>query len=510
MSGWASTARTRRSLGVRVAGTWSGRVARLAWYPALFALADVIELVIISEVQLAAASRVIVLVVGASVLLTAAVTVALRDPVRAGPIALAVVLTLLRANRPLLALVMLAAVVLLLLERRLAMAGRVRLPWPRIHEALTLIGGILVVLQVLRLVAAPHPTAPTFNAAWEVPISSLADRRDLFIIVSDAHGRADVLRDGFGYDPSPMLDGLTDNGFSVASGSRSNYLFTELSLTSFLAGAHLRELGLDLSQPLRSNWPSAAIAANPTFKLLRRIGYETLVVSSGYEHLGFRSADRFVDTGQANELEVVFARGTSFLTRDIAVPLAFEGARDRTPASIDALVQVARSPAPSPQLVLAHIASPHFPYVVDASCRPIPWGPGTMGAVSRSNGRADAHGIDLVAQQTACIDSLLGEALRAIAEARPDAIVVLMSDHGPDERLSWNEPDAVGLADRSAVLFAARTPGQPDLFPDDITLVNVLPILFNAYLGTDLPLRPDEVWFGPRPQDRTFVLVDAG
>ena len=40
-------------------------------------------------------------------------------------------------------------------------------------------------------------------------------------------------------------------------------------------------------------------------------------------------------------------------------------------------------------------------------------------------------------------------------------------------------------------LFAAYTPGQTDLFGEGITPVNVLPILFNAYLDTDLPCHED-------------------
>ena len=75
--------------------------------------------------------------------------------------------------------------------------------------------------------------------------------------------------------------------------------------------------------------------------------------------------------------------------------------------------------------------------------------------------------------------------------------MIVLSDHGPEELLDWNAPAEPGLGDRFANLFWARTPGQPGLFPDDVTLVNVLPILFNAYLGTQLPLRPNALWFGP-------------
>ena len=66
-------------------------------------------------------------------------------------------------------------------------------------------------------------------------------------------------------------------------------------------------------------------------------------------------------------------------------------------------------------------------------------------------------------------------------------MVILFSDHGPDVRLNWGNPADPGLHDRVSNFFAARTPGKPSLFPDDITLVNVIPILFNSYYGMDLP-----------------------
>jgi hypothetical protein len=64
--------------------------------------------------------------------------------------------------------------------------------------------------------------------------------------------------------------------------------------------------------------------------------------------------------------------------------------------------------------------------------------------------------------------------------ARPPVIVV-MSDHGGRSDLS----------DRAEMLrsfFVARTPGYPGLLPEDMTPVNLLPRLLNAYVGVDLPL----------------------
>ena len=63
-----------------------------------------------------------------------------------------------------------------------------------------------------------------------------------------------------------------------------------------------------------------------------------------------------------------------------------------------------------------------------------------------------------------------------------------MSDHGPDARLDWWRPADEGMRERLANFVALRTPGQAGLLPDDVTLINVLPRLFNAYLGTNLAL----------------------
>jgi hypothetical protein len=69
----------------------------------------------------------------------------------------------------------------------------------------------------------------------------------------------------------------------------------------------------------------------------------------------------------------------------------------------------------------------------------------------------------------------------------PGAIVILFGDHGI--RL-----DAGVSVEYFRNFFAARTPGHPDLFPDDISPVNVLPLIENAYLGTTLPIHPYEAW----------------
>lgn len=42
------------------------------------------------------------------------------------------------------------------------------------------------------------------------------------------------------------------------------------------------------------------------------------------------------------------------------------------------------------------------------------------------------------------------------------------------------------MTEHFRTFFAARTPGHGTLFPDDMSPVNLMPILLNAYFGTDL------------------------
>jgi hypothetical protein len=80
-------------------------------------------------------------------------------------------------------------------------------------------------------------------------------------------------------------------------------------------------------------------------------------------------------------------------------------------------------------------------------------------------------------------------------------VIVVFSDHGSESRLNWDNALLSDLDERFANLFAAATPGAPDLYGDDPTPVNLFPLLLNEYLGADVPLAPDGLFVSP-VQDR--------
>ena len=188
---------------------------------------------------------------------------------------------------------------------------------------------------------------------------------------------------------------------------------------------------------------------------------------------------------------------------------AYDEIRARALAELAALEAVAGEPSASPKFVLAHLPVPHWPFIFDDQC--LPSRPVNHAKEGLGLGSGEPALVAAVGAQTTCVDTLLSTTVGRIVESDPDAVVIVFSDHGPDESTSTGGarmPSALASAKALGNLFAARTPGHEALFPEDITLVNVLPTLFNAYLGTQLPTSPNQFWFGPRPADQTFVTED--
>jgi hypothetical protein len=387
-----------------------------------------------------------------------------------------------------------------------------RLSWDRVHQVLTVAAVIMLLFAVsgYRATLVDRPV-PVVNPGWAASVAQPPDRPDIYLVIADGHGRDDILRTGYGYDASPFVLDLESLGFDVSKASWANYPFTQPSLASFYSGSHLADLGVDMSEPPDGRRLSATLRDNPPADLLRRLGYWVVGISSGFDHVPERGLDAAIDTGQMSELEQVLLRASAMGTW---VPQIVDEAwraagYERTVDSLTRLARIAREPHSGARAVFVHLPLPHEPYAVGRDCEPIAPGPDGL-QLAPPNGPGTARTVQLAADQTRCVDRLLAPVLAEIVDADPRAIIILMSDHGPDERLDWSNPSEPGVSDRLACFLAVRTPGKDRLLPDDVSLVNVLPTLFNAYFGTALPIRPDDVFMVRSILDGRLVRREVG
>lgn len=470
------------------------------WYPVLFGVAFVLNQIADDGIALQAGIRTLIVVVLVTVALTEAGRRLTRHADRGTLVGLAAFFLLLAGDEPVWLLFAGAVALVLLIDLRGARTGSRAVPWSATRSGLGAVGVILLVLVSLRVIGSP--TAWPSGPQPASPDEGTAAKPDIFIILLDGFGRPDVLAT-YGHDASRFVTELETRGFGVAANSRSNYPTTGLALTSMLNAVPLSALGIVDARQLEPRRIHPSLAANRGFEILAKAGYETIAFSSGYELVSLRSANRFVDTGQLNELEIVLAKSTILepLLDALAGDLNSSQIRARAMALAPAVRSLAAEASDRPRFVFVHYPLPHPPYVVDSDCRAVRGGESLFvvgsDGIPRKPASRKAEEIRLTAGQAGCVERLAIEMVDGIlAGAGPDSVVLVLSDHGPETRLERSDPQPDAIHDRLANLFAARTPAHPNLFPDDVTLVNVLPHLFGAYLDVDLPTQPDTVYFG--------------
>ncbi len=362
------------------------------------------------------------------------------------------------------------------------------------------LGGVLVPLTSLALDEYPMPLMPpeiTGNASSELP----KQLPDIYIIVLDAYGRDDELKEYFGLDEG-LGSRLRELGFYVAHQSSSNYPTTVHSIPSFLNAGYIQKF---LSRPTTDQL-TELLHKSRIVAALKRRGYRLIVYASGYPRTELRGADEFIEPPAPQEILGVKLRLSTFehgllpwspfdsWIRSDPKLSPYTEHRERI---LHALADISRHATnPNPTLVFLHVLSPHEPFVFGEDGRDVsrkrleyklnriyrdpeqPTEPGSVGPEYARRYRAQA--LYLAERVTA--------AARDILRRSPEPpIILILSDHGP-----YGFSPNIRLA-RFAILHALFLPDGGDklLYPT-ISPVNSLRVVMSRYFGTEMPLLPDK------------------
>lgn len=484
---------------------WAGF---MAFYPAVALVLIAVHFWVTSGVSPFAAIRGLSVAFGIAFLPVAFGGIVLRDKDRGGVFGMLLVLGLAAGARQPLPLLPLIGGLLLLLERY--GPWRLNIHWPWVGRQLrraTTIAALAVLLEAIQMgrlgdvvTSLQHETPLRSGPIGAAP----PDAPDVYVILLDGYARHDLLEARFGLDDSPFLDGLRTRGFTVATANHSNYMSTLPSIASFLNYRQL--VDVPALQPLIANpgiddgpFVHRAISQAAILDRFRELGYESISLASGFEQSAVRGADRFIDGGQLNDFEIQLLRPSFVASVLLATaPDSFSASqRERIERELLAVESLSREDTARPRFVFAHIPSPHRPWVNHADGSPNvatdldTWYFDTP----ETNGMSREDVIAGFTGQSAYIGGRVLRTVDAILanSARPPVILVL-SDHGPALDVAT---DSIEVKLRN--LFAAYTPGKTGMFADDVTLVNVFPAMFDAYLGVDLP-RAEETINGPGPR----------
>jgi hypothetical protein len=413
-------------------------------------------------------------------------------------------------------LVVLAAglfVLMLRLVRR-----RIQYSW--VNTMLICLGLVLAGWSVAQLTAffrtipTPEPDALIQPiAASAAPQSAPQTSPDIYYIILDGYGRADMLQSVYGYDNTPFLQALRDLGFVVADDGRSNYAQTVLSLGSSLNMQYLEVMSETMGDS-PAWWPVRDVLQHSQVRqFLEERGYRTVFTGSLFDFTDIHDGDEYWNpfAVQLNNFESGFVRFTSLsalqgLDRFVAYP-SYATHRRMIQANFSALSQIAASPGP--KFVFAHIIAPHPPFVFDADGNPVdPDYPFTMVDKMRVILDEATYKQSYIAELQ-YVNAQVLAMLRAILEDSSAAPVILIQgDHGPGLYLDSESAADSCLYERYSIFSAYYLPGPgSERVPGTISPVNSFRMVFNRYFASGLPLLPDRNYFSPSSRFYTFEDV---
>nr|HPG30487.1 hypothetical protein [bacterium] len=141
---------------------------------------------------------------------------------------------------------------------------------------------------------------------------------------------------------------------------------------------------------------------------------------------------------------------------------------------------------PSPYFLYAHINCPHVPFVVSES------GGEIDNKYNTRTLQAQTHK-ELFLGQVKFINKKIIEIVHNLQSLKEKPVIIIISDHG---HAFWNDlnPEdseyaSIPLRNFISVYFPDKN--AQDYFYKNMTLVNLFPIIFNAYFNTDIKLSQD-------------------
>jgi hypothetical protein len=362
---------------------------------------------------------------------------------------------------------------------------------------------------------------------------------DIYYIVLDGYGRADILADIYDFDNQPFLDELEARGFYIASQSNANYNQTRLSIPAAFNMTYMQDLGIDADTPFSLEDHLAMLGSARLFEYLsEEQGYHLANFRSGYQLVDIQSLDTFMQPEGAKTVTYGDLPTVQVFGRTLALS-GFEILLLQTTVLDPFLPAMLQSTSESPLyqehrerilytfehlpdfalmegefFVYAHIPAPHPPFVyfADGSPRahllPFEMSDGSQ-YLAKLGGRAEY--ISRYTAQLSYINTLVLDTIDAIlANSETPPVIILQADHGPGAYFDWESINNTYLPERLGILNAYYFPdgNYANLYPS-ITPVNSFRVVLDQYFGAQLGLLEDRSYFSTFDEPYEFNEVTS-
>jgi hypothetical protein len=368
------------------------------------------------------------------------------------------------------------------------------LRWPGLPAANRMVGIFGAMFALVSMISAAPPLVRSVQFATSEPdsVEAAGSAPNIYMILLDGYPSADVLREYLSYDNSAFQRSLMDLEFAVSSDSRSNYTATWATLASMFHGEYLEKIPSIRPFPIDQGeqYLSLMEAINDATVLaeLHARGYRIVTVPSPFEAAALVSADEMRVTGELTSFELSLLQHSRLLgpLLTIAPDYLLEQQKLRIDHAFESTAAVAAETSAGPTFMFTHVLNPHPPivYESDGALADLPDCFPTTCSLWQM---AEASQWAQLPAQIEHLNRLVIETVGRVISADPDAVIIVMSDHGsrppgaPEEVLLQN-------------VLAIRSPHQPNIVTRGMHLVDLLPTVFDAYFGTESPRHDYRGW----------------
>ena len=374
-----------------------------------------------------------------------------------------------------------------------------------------------IALSGLGRLSVERPT-PNAEALAAPPLSreAAANAPDIYYMMLDGYGRADVFLSDYDFDNRPFLEDLEKRGFYVADQAVSNYPFTAASISSTMNFVYLQDVFGEEFRSTADFSPLRNLVHNSrSVRMLQEAGYTAVSFSSEYTEARVGPVDSNVaEWWFPSQFAIGLANMTPFVSafRALGYPFLYDLHRYRTTYPFHEIHQA--FDVKGPKFVYGHSFFAHPPFVFDKdggkqveTSWDYTWDDG-----GKLLGEDSDERLRYVQNYVNQVTYLNGELLAAIDEILANSerppIIVLQGDHGSGSKFG-GELQNTDLRERFSIFYAVLLPdgGEADLYPS-ISPVNGFRVIFNRYFGADFPLLEDASYFASHPAPYAYTPVD--
>lgn len=368
------------------------------------------------------------------------------------------------------------------LLRKSSMAGVLRF-----QRFLLLLFSVLIAYELLLAARPPEP----FQTTSAQPLSAWRGdhKPNIYVLVFDEYQGNQELRSTFNFDNRGLTDFLQQQGFTVATAPRSTYNTTFYSLLSFF---RMDTLKVPAGVPRLTH--KGIVKANHTMafnntvtEYLKQNGY-TIKVNSIFNVDGQAASGPTVTTVTWSQIQILrtfygwcfddlFTHIPSNKVQKMLHSLCARYLNYN--AAVEARTMAQIGPTQQPGFVYSHFLLPHLPVLLDEQGAEFQF----ADAIRELNDFQPSI-LQSYPRQVGYANKMIMKLVQRIAEKDPDAVTIILSDHGCRNVMGFGE----GVF---STQWAIKIPGREIAVPQEkLHMVNTFRILFNELAQQQLQMIP--------------------